>query len=125
MHATKHYKALIDSGTTVSLLRYSTYREIEDCYKTPTQPTTAKLNTAEGSPMMVLGSTVLHLWIAEFKFTHSFIIYDQLPEIELIFGINIQKKFSLCYAWDKEKIAIYKEMVNFWFTHTLVITWQQ
>ena len=53
--------------------------------------------------MMALGSTTLHLWIAEFKFTHNFIIFDQLPETELIFGIDIQKKFSLSYAWDKDK----------------------
>ena len=53
--------------------------------------------------MSVLGSTALHLWIAEFKFTHNFILCNQLPETELIFGINIQRKFSLSYAWDKEK----------------------
>ena len=53
--------------------------------------------------MMALGSTALHLWLAEFKFTHNFIICNQLPETELIFGINVQKKFSLSYAWDKEK----------------------
>ena len=53
--------------------------------------------------MMALGSTALHLQIAEFKFTHNFIICNQLPETELIFGINIQKKFSLSYAWDKDK----------------------
>ena len=53
--------------------------------------------------MMELGSTALHLWIAEFKFTHNFIICNQLPETELIFGINIQKKFSLSYAWDNDK----------------------
>ena len=69
--------------------------------------------------MTALGSTALHLWIAEFKFTHNFIIWDQLPETELIFGIDIQEKFSLSFAWDKEKTAICKEMVNFWFTHTL------
>ena len=73
------------------------------CYKTPIQSTTAKLNTADGSPMLVLGSTALHLWIAGFKFTYNFIICNQLPETELIFGIDIQKKFSLSYAWDKEK----------------------
>ena len=39
----------------------------------------------------------------EFKFTHNFIICDQLSETELIFGINIQRKFSLSYAWDKER----------------------
>ena len=75
--------------------------------------------------MSELGSTALHLWVAEFKFTYNFIICDQLPETELIFDIDIQKKFSLSYAWDKEKIALYKEMVNFWFIHTPVITWQQ
>ena len=103
VHAGKCYKALIDSGATISLLRYSTYKKIEDCYKTPIQPTTAKLNTADGCPVSVIGSTTLHLRIAEFKFTHNFIICDQLPETELIFGINIQRKFSLSYVWDKER----------------------
>ena len=63
----------------------------------------SKLNTADGSPMTTLGSTALHLRIADFKFTHNFIICNQLPNTELIFGINIQKKFSLSYAWDKDK----------------------
>ena len=53
--------------------------------------------------MSALGMTALHLRIAEFKFTHNFIICDQLPEMELIFGIDIQRKFSISYAWDKEK----------------------
>ena len=103
VHAGKCYRALIDSGAAISLLRYSTYQKIEDCYKTPIQPTTAKLNTADGSPMSAIGTMALHLRIAEFKFTHNFIIGDQLPETELIFGIDIQRKFSLSYAWDKER----------------------
>ena len=103
VHTGKCYKALIDSGAAISLLRYSTYIKIEDCYKTPIQPTTTKLNTADCSPMSALGVTALHLRIAKFKFTHSFIICNQQPETELIFGIDIQKKFSLSYAWDKEK----------------------
>ena len=40
----------------------------------------AKLNTTDGSPMTTLGSTALHLQIADFKFMHNFIICDQLPE---------------------------------------------
>ena len=63
----------------------------------------AKLNTADGSPMTTVGSTALHLQIADFKFMHNFIICDQLPNMELIFGIDIWKKFSLSYAWDKDK----------------------
>ena len=119
IHAGKHYKALIDSGVTISLLRYSTHKKIEDCYKTPIQPTTAKLNTADGSPMSALGSTALHLWIAEFKFIHNFIICNQLPETELIFGIDIQKKFSLSYALDKEKNCYIQRSGKFLvYTHT-------
>ena len=79
VHAGKCYKALIDLGATISLLRYSTYKKIKDSYKTPIQPTTAKLNTADGSPMSAIANTALHLQIAEFKFTHNFIICDQLP----------------------------------------------
>ena len=101
VHAGKHYQALIDSGVTISLIRHSTYKQIDDCYKTPIQSTSAKLNTADGSPKTTLGSTALHLCIADFKFTHNFIICNQLPDTELIFGIDIQKKFSLSYAWDK------------------------
>ena len=63
--------------------------------------------------MSALGTTVLHLRIAEFKFTHNFSICDQLPETELIFGINIQRKFSLSYAWEKKETATYKGKENF------------
>ena len=34
---------------------------------------------------------------------HNFIICDQLPNMEHIFGIDIQKRFSLSYAWDRDK----------------------
>ena len=53
--------------------------------------------------MSAIGTMTLHLRIAEFKFTHNFII-DQLPETELIFGIDIQRKFSLSYACDRQKL---------------------
>ena len=64
---------------------------------------TAKLNTANGSPMTALGMTALHLRITDFKFTHSFVICNRLADMEIIFGIDIQKKFSILYAWDKDK----------------------
>ena len=100
------------------LIRHSTYKQIKDCYKIPIQPTAAKLNTADGSPMTTLGSTALHLRIADFKFTHNFIICNQLPNMELIFGINIQKKFPLSYTWDKDKQCFIQQNGNFLtFTH--------
>ena len=126
VHAGKCYKALIDSGAAISLLRYSTYKKIEDCYKTPIQPTTAKLNTADGSPMSAIGPTALHLRIAELKFTHNFIICNQLPYMELIFDIDIQRKFSIYYAWDKEKNCyIQKEGKFLTYTKKLVNRRQQ
>ena len=79
----------------------------------PIQPTTAKLNTADGSPMSALRMTALHLRISEFKFTHNFIICNQLPEMEPIFGIDIQRKFSISYAWKQGKIVTFKKKENF------------
>ena len=92
--------------------------KFEDCYKTHIQPTTPKLNTADDSPMSAIGTTALHLRIAEFKFTHNFIICDQLPETEFIFGIDIQRKFSLFYTWDKERNCyIQRERKFLVYTH--------
>ena len=103
LHVEKCYKALIDLGTAISLIRYSTYKLIDNSFKTSIQLTTTKLNTADGSPMTALGMTALHLRIADFKFTHNFIICDRLPDTDILFGMTIQKKFSISYAWDKEK----------------------
>ena len=77
------------------------YQLIDNSFKTPIQPTTAKLNTVDGSPMTSLSITALHLRIADFKFTHNFVICNRLPDTEIIFGIDIQNKFSISYAWDK------------------------
>ena len=99
----KCYKGLIDSGAAISLIRYSTYQLTDDSFETPIQPTNTTLNTADGSQMTALGMMALHLRIAEFKFTHNFIICDRLLDTKIIFGIDIQKKFSLSYTWDKEK----------------------
>ena len=112
VHAGKCYKGLIDSGAAISLLRYSMYELIDNSFKTPIQPTTAKLNIVAGSPMTVLGMAALHLRIADFKFTHNFIICDRLPDTEIIFGIDVQKKFSISYAWDKAKNCYIQRMEN-------------
>ena len=103
IHTGKHYKDLIDLGAAISLIRYSTYQHIDNSFKTPIQPTTVKSNTADSSPMTALDMMALHLRIADFKFTHNFVICDRLPDTEIIFGIDVQKKFSISYGWDKEK----------------------
>ena len=105
VHTSKCYEALFDSGATIPLIRYSTYQHINSSFKTPIQPASDKWNTPDSSPMTALGMTGLHLRIADFKFTHNFVICDRLPDTELIFGIDVQKKFSIFYAWDKENIC--------------------
>ena len=49
VHTGKCYRALIDSGAAISLIRYSTYQIIDSSFKTPIQVTMTKLNTADGS----------------------------------------------------------------------------
>ena len=58
---------------------------------------------ADGPPMTALGIMTLQLRIAYFKFSGNFIICYTLSKMELLFGINVQKKFTLSYAWDQEE----------------------
>ena len=48
VHAGKCYKALIDSGAAISLVRYSTYQKIDNSLKRAIQVTSIHLNTADG-----------------------------------------------------------------------------
>ena len=117
VHMGKHYKAHIDSGAAISLVRYSTYHTIDNILKTAIQETLIQLNTADGSLMTALGIMTLQLRIADFKFSHNFIICDRLPEMELLFCIDVQKKFSLSYAWVREKNCYIQKESRF-FTYT-------
>ena len=100
MDAGRHYKPLIDSRAAICLVRYSMYQNIDNNLKTALQSMLIHLNTVDGSSMEALGITTLQLWIGDFKFSHNFIICDRLPSTEILFGINVQKKFALSYAWD-------------------------
>ena len=103
VQAGKCYKVLKDSGAAISLIRYSTYQTIDSSFKMHIQATMTKLHTAVGSTMTALGMMALQLRIADFKFAHNLIIHDRLPDMEILIGIDIQKTFSLSYAWGKEK----------------------
>ena len=103
VHAGKCYRALIDSGAAISLVRYLTYQNTDNILRIVIQTTSVQLNRADGSLVTALAITKLQFWIADFKFSHTFIICDRLPDMEILFGINVQKKFTLSYAWDQEK----------------------
>ena len=100
VHVGKCYKALTDSGAAVSLVRYSTYENIDHHLKTAILSTLIHLNTADGSPLTALGITTLQLPMADFKFLQTFIVCDRVPDTEILFGIDVQKKFALSYPWD-------------------------
>ena len=101
VHARKCYNTVIVLGTATSLVRYSTYQKIYHNLKTAIQSTSIHLNTADGSHVTALPITTLQLWTPDVKFCHNFIICDRLPNTEILFGINVQKKFTLSYAWEK------------------------
>ena len=75
--------------------------------------------------MTALGMTALHLRIAEVKFTHNFVICNRLPDMKIIFGIDIQKKFLFHMLQTKRRIVIYKGTVNSYLTHEPVNRRQQ
>ena len=76
------------------------YQNIDYNLKTAVQSKSIHLNTVDGSPITALGRTTLQFWIADFMFSHNFIICDRLPNSEILFGIDVQKKSTLSYAWD-------------------------
>ena len=104
VHVGKRFKALNDSGAAISLAYTSVYSITEDCYKAKIMPAAVHLKTADESSMSSLGKATLHLCIADFKFSHNFIIWDKLPEADIVFGINLQKRYSLLYCWDSDKL---------------------
>ena len=57
--------------------------------------------------------TELHLRIADFKFTHNFVISDRLPDAEIIFGIDVQRSSQYHMLGTEKRNATYKEMANF------------
>ena len=103
IHAGKCYKALIDLGAAISHIRYSTYQAIDSSFKTPKQATTTKLNTADGSPMTVLGITALHLRIGDFKLLIISLCVTDYETQKYYLELIPRKKFTLSYAWDKKK----------------------
>ena len=50
--------------------------------------------------MTALEITAIQLQIVDLKFSHTFIVCDRLPDTEILFGIDVQKKFALSYTWD-------------------------
>ena len=114
VHTRKCYKALIDSGAAKWLIRYPTYHLIDDSFKTPIQLTTSTLNTADGLPMTTLGMMELHLRIAEFKFTHNFIVCNRLPKYWNNVWHWYTKENSHCHMLGtKRRTAIFRRMAVF------------
>ena len=103
MHAGKRFKALTDSGAALLLSLTSLYNVIEEHYKTKILPAAVHLRTTDGSSMSSLDKATLHLHITSFRFSHTFIICDKLMDTDILFGIDIQKRYPPSYSWDSDK----------------------
>ena len=103
LHAGKRFKVLMDFEAALLLVCTSIYNMIEDQYKTKILSAIVQVKTVDGSAMSSLGKCTLHLCFANFKFSITFIICDKLPDTDILFGINIQKRYSLSYSWDVDK----------------------
>ena len=120
VHAGKCYKALIDSGAAISLIRYSTYQTIDSSFKTPIQTTTTKLNTADGLPMMALGITALHLRIAWISNSLIILLYMQQAtrHRNTVWNWYPEKRFPCHLPGIRKRTATYRRMAGF-----LTYTW--
>ena len=112
VHVQKCYKALIDSGAAMSLVRYSMYQTIYNSFKTAIHVTSIQPYTVDGSPMTALEIMTLQLRIADFTFSHNFIICDRLPEMELLFAIDVQKTSACPTPGPVKRIATYRRRVD-------------
>ena len=91
----------------------SVHNMIRDCCKTSILLAVIHVRTAVGSPMLLMGKATLLLWIADFKFSHTFIICDRLLETHFLFGISLQKWYSLSYGWDSDRDLFIQGKVSF------------
>ena len=67
--------------------------------------------------MTPLGMTTLHLRIAEFKFTHNFIICDRLSGAEIIYLALMFKRNSHYHMYGtRKRIPTFRRMAD--FSHT-------
>ena len=67
--------------------------------------------------MSSLVKAALHLCIANFKFSHTFIICDKLPETDILFDLDIQNKYSLSYSWGSDK-QLFIQIESSFLTYT-------
>ena len=102
-HTGKRFKVLINSEAALLLVHTSFYNMIADQYKSKILSAAVCLKTADGSAMSSLGKVTLHLHIDNFKFFHTFIICDKLRDTDILFGTDIQNRYSLSYSWDVDK----------------------
>ena len=95
VYAGKRFKAFVNSGAALLLAHTSVHKMIKDCYKPKILPAALHLKTADGLSMSSLDKATLHLCISNFKFSHTFIICNKLPETDILFNIDFKKRYPV------------------------------
>ena len=62
--------------------------------------------------MTALCMTSIHLRIADFKFTHNFIICDRFPDTEIILVLIFKRNSQFPMLGIRQRIVTYKKMEN-------------
>ena len=62
--------------------------------------------------MTILGITTLQLRIADFRFSHYFIICDRLPKTELLFGIMYRRNSPYHMPGTEKTVGTYRRRVD-------------
>ena len=116
VHLGKCFKALIDSVASISLMCTCVYNMIEDCYKTSILPAAINVWTEDRSPMSLRGKATLHLQIAEFKLSYTFVICDRLQETDFLFALTYRNGIPYLIVWTQTDISSYKGKALSWHT---------
>ena len=119
VHVGKRFHAMTDSRAALLLGHTSTYNMTEDCYKTKILPAAIHLKTGDGSSMSLLGNDTLHLTLltSSFPIPLSYVVSYQT---DILFSIDIMKRYSLSHSWDLDKqLFIQRESLFFTIPETV------
>ena len=115
------YKALIDSGADISLICYSTYKNIGDSYKTHLKSHYSQIKHSRWFPYDSPGNDSFTLEDSKIQIHPQFYNLQQSPGYRDYFWYRHTKEVFSFICLGQGKIVTYKEMENSSLTHETVI----
>jgi len=102
--------AIIDTGSPVSFVKYTTYRTIIKPFNIKLEPTDRKFINLKNSPLEIIGTVTIKLTLRQLKglnlTAELFIIRDQAFSADLIFGREFIAKGKLTVIYRLHEAAL-------------------